>query len=324
MSSSPGMQRFRRGTARSSSSHQVPGDGELYEDDDLSLVYSSHGDTRRMIMLSNSQSMTEHLRSKLDEKLNRSFGDFLTVSGLSQNENGKIQTVECFMNHRRLIITCQSDGSFVVFSDSNDDMHFKSWLNVISDFGTSGRCASLSALFEFAFATWNSHTKSQTIDHIGVSNDNTSVLSTLLSRASAHLNDGIYSLALSDANEALRLLGYSDNDDYLSQQINIENMKEHAEFFYVKGVALERLGRLSEALDAYIAATELDPTNERARDCFVSVFEVISNNQSNASPLRGRLDSRGESVVGSGTTASRWSSRSTTPTSCTSERFQPI
>jgi hypothetical protein len=104
--------------------------------------------------------MAEHLRQKLQEKLYRQFGEFLTICSLSQNSNGKLESLECEVKdeeHHRIFITCETNNKFVVFTTSDaakmacQDEAFAEWLDAVMGFGISGRCSSLSALFQFMY-----------------------------------------------------------------------------------------------------------------------------------------------------------------------------
>ena len=368
---SPSFQRTRR-NQRSMSSNQ-PGISE--EDDErFSLGVSAHGDDPT-ILVNLRRSMAEHLRQKLQEKLYRQFGEFLTICSISQNPNGKLEALECEVKdeeHHRIVITCEPNNKFVVFTSARSeprDESFNAWLEAVMSFGVSGRCSSLSALFQFMYQRRTSNSSSswaptlmepsfshaiakaqdaacnnrphQAIDVISeafrahgvslragltdfpVDVDLNQVAEALFIRCSCYAKAGMFTLALADADVYVPLFGGKEPNSL-------------AEVLFWRGFSLEGLLRPREALDSYMAALEADPSHDRAQQQFHVLFEAISRQQNDmvisptSSQRRGPRSHRRERVRSqtndsvadshtSGTTASRRSSRSTTPTSSGSE-----
>ena len=204
--------------------------------------------------------MNEQLRSKLEQRVVAAHGRFIQIASVTQADSGKLDGVVCFISAEnedadpyRISIRCQGNR-FLVFQD-DDLVHsgihsslsqtpFQSWLDVVSAFGASGRCSSLSALFDFAHSAWlrfirpsGSAQPAFAIDSLRSAVDKAHVeicsgrpyraidlLSQALSlcdcegreyreavaaRAAAYLNAGLFPLAIQDCDMILRSPGVS-------------------------------------------------------------------------------------------------------------------
>ena len=351
---SPGLKGGRRINARSSSSNHPPDSPFLeYEEDDRSLVYSlrSDGDNQSMVLLNLRKSMAEQVRQKLKEKIATSFEGFLDILNISQDDNGKVSSLECDLksgtcHKQRVIISCEGDDSFLVYQDVTTEgiklQEFDSWIEHVSNFGLSGRCNSLSSLFQFGYEQWRRLLIAPPV-----------VLESRepepLSKAKEDLDHGrphsaidtlseIIRIHSSEYNEALTLRSkaYAQAGMY-SLCIADSGQIEHVtpDVLYWKGVSLMALQRTQEAVHCFVNALDADPTflaaQEKLDDILnqtgqhyltdnPSVTPRASRNEhhSRRHSRRERINSVPESGT-TGTTASRWSSRSTTPTSCASD-----
>jgi tetratricopeptide (TPR) repeat protein len=354
----------RRVNARSSGSNQVPESPLMeYEEDEVYSLRSECAlDTHGMVLLNLRKSMAEQVRQKLTEKVTASFEGFLDIRQISQDDNGKVVSLECDMKADRLssrppyrlIIGCEADDTFLIFQDTSADgskptsAEFDLWLEIVSSFGLSGRCTSLSALFQFAYDHWRClghaapvlsqpltlsgaiakagedlelnrpHSAIDTLSALIRSNLTDNLTEALTLRCRAYAQAGMYSLAIDETMHISRI-----NGGFVP-----------AEALVWKGVSLQGLQRSQEAVQAYLDSLEIDPMQQEAREKLSDLLRsgLLTNAEVAQNVVRGeqhprrharreRLDSVPDSGT-TGTTASRWSSRSTTPTSCASGDLQ--
>jgi tetratricopeptide (TPR) repeat protein len=323
--------------------------GDFYDEDDRSLVYSSYnggGDpsssSHHIILLRRSE-VGEQFRLRLKEKLVRNYGDFLVITNLSQNESGQVEFLECQVkleNPLLLQISCSLDNKFHVKSKTGQvdrEEKIAVWLDRVCKYGLSSQCKSLTSLFQFMYKiSGNSATAIQS--PTGKETEAES-LAGMVDQAKILIEESQYQatvdLLTSGLREILVFPQITATDETIQQSLilrgtawyylgnytqsladfdnalsGIDAISSHALFF--KGMCLEKLERYREALDCYLVVLESEPGHAGAQDRFTTIFDrlaVIPENPNSAT--RRRSDSADSDANSSGTTASRWSSRST-------------
>lgn len=135
--------------------------------------------------------MGEHLKSKLEDMIRQRFEAYLRIAQTLQNDIGKLAALECELRiprcepdfQARTSISCNEDGTFFVYtvpdfrkvagpaepashSDTGPEVPtgqtspddgselLRLWVKQVCEFGMSGRCHSLTALFAFGYTAW--------------------------------------------------------------------------------------------------------------------------------------------------------------------------
>jgi len=354
--------------ARSSGSNQVAESPRFeYEEDDRSLVYSLRSDgvqdSQNMVLLNLRKSMAEQVRQKLTEKIANSFEGFLDILQVTQDDNGKVASLECDLKAdprsssppNRVTISAESDGTFLVYQAvaaegcKLESTAFDTWLQSVSTFGLSGKCTSLSGLFRFAYEQWKrvlatapvlsqplnlSGALDHAADEIALGRPHSAIdIISILLRAE---NSESIPAAL-----ALRCQAYALAGMFSLCILDADQLGMRADGFvsvdalFWKGCSLQALRRQEEAIQAYLTVLELDPNHAAAQDRLDEVLSQATappdattprasrETQARRHTRRERLDSAQDTGT-TGTTASRCSSRSTTPTSCASGDLQQL
>lgn len=171
---------------------ESPSDGQSetfsswHDDASSSLATYSAGD-RTVTVNTQRMRMGEHLRGKLEGMIHQRFDNYLEIRQVLQNNTGKLAALECELAVGRadgrcgsggISISCNEDGTFLVYAlpdaaaasaepmcaavpssccaqDSfSQDTSVAHWIEQVLGFGMSGRCHSLTALFQFGHNVW--------------------------------------------------------------------------------------------------------------------------------------------------------------------------
>lgn len=168
-----------------------PSEFSSWRDDASSSMATSHGD-RAITVNTQRVRMGAHLRGKLEDMIRQRFENYLRINETLQNDTGKLAALECELRvpggediaPGRASISCNEDGTFLVYvvpdasaaltSGDSTSIHSgedcfqgnpdatgvdagqlaRRWVNHVCEYGMSGRCHSLTALFHFGYTTW--------------------------------------------------------------------------------------------------------------------------------------------------------------------------